>query len=119
MERKRIPIRLRCDECGHHQQITLNVPDEMPVDVEPAPVVLPRDTDVSKLPAGEKHGLDFADLDETFFLSAAVVPAINGPYKALGHVDGKVVSVVFKPLGTEAVSIISMRPASRRERNAL
>jgi uncharacterized DUF497 family protein len=42
----------------------------------------------------EKHGLDFADLDD-----------IRG-----------VVVVVFSRLGREGVSIMSMRPASRNER---
>lgn len=31
-----------------------------------------------------KHGLDFADLDEAFFLSALVVPAKNGRHMAIG-----------------------------------
>jgi uncharacterized DUF497 family protein len=48
----------------------------------------------------DKHGLDFADLDETFFDSALVVPSRNAGKRwvAIG------------------VSIISMRPASRNER---
>ena len=43
------------------------------------------------------RGLDFADLDEAFFLDA----------------------VVFAPLGTEGFSVVSMRPASRKERALL
>ncbi|WP_295049215.1 hypothetical protein [uncultured Paracoccus sp.] len=32
-----------------------------------------------------KHGLDFAELDETFFLAAMVVPARNGRHMAKGR----------------------------------
>jgi len=64
-----------------------------------------------------KHSLDFADLTLEFFLSALVGPAREGRFKAVGELSGQiVVVVVFKPLGTEALSIISMRPASRKER---
>jgi uncharacterized protein len=64
-----------------------------------------------------KHGLDFADLTLEFFLSANVVAAKEGRYKAVGEIDELVVTtVVFRPLGSEAISVISMRPASRKER---
>ncbi|MBL8571436.1 MAG: BrnT family toxin [Phreatobacter sp.] len=64
-----------------------------------------------------KHGLDFADLTLEFFLDANVVAAKDGRFKALGEFNGEmVVAVVFRPLGTEALSVISMRPASRKER---
>jgi hypothetical protein len=59
-----------------------------------------------------KHGLDFADLDEAFFLSSVVVPAKASRHMAIGRLaDGTV--------GTEGVSVISMRPASARERSLL
>lgn len=65
-----------------------------------------------------KHGMDFADLTLEFFLSAYVGAAKEGRFKAIGKVDGQlVVVVVFKPLGTEALSIISMRRANRKERS--
>ena len=64
-----------------------------------------------------KHGLDFADLDLDFFVTAGVIPAKDGRYKAVGQLNGGVVIVVFAPLGSEAVSVVSMRPASRKERN--
>ena len=64
-----------------------------------------------------KHGLDFADLDLDFFVTADVIPAKDGRYKAVGQLNGGVVIVVFAPLGSEAVSVVSMRPASRKERN--
>lgn len=66
-----------------------------------------------------KHGLDFADLDEDFFLAAKVVPAKNGRHMAIGRLADGTVAVVFALLGTEGVSVISMRPASRKERGLL
>ncbi|MET3900115.1 uncharacterized DUF497 family protein [Devosia sp. UYZn731] len=64
-----------------------------------------------------KHGYDFALLRPEFFLSAVVLGAHSGRRKAIGEVDGQVViTVVHAVLGTEAISIVSMRPASRKER---
>lgn len=65
-----------------------------------------------------KHGLDFADLDFGFFLASLVVPSYDGRHVAIGEFRGEiVVAVVFRPLGSEALSVISMRPASRKERS--
>jgi len=69
-----------------------------------------------RLQALAKRGLDFADLDEEFFLKAAVVPAKAGRSMAIGVIHGQVIAVVFSVLGSEAVSVISMRRASRKER---
>ena len=66
-----------------------------------------------------KHGLDFADLDETFFLGAVVLPAKAGRYMAIGRLADGAIAVVFAFLGAEAVSVISMRPASAKERSLL
>lgn len=64
-----------------------------------------------------KHGLDFGRIEEEFFLTSVVVSTKAGRYMAIGDFEGRIiVAVVFAPLGTEAVSIISMRPASRKER---
>ena len=64
-----------------------------------------------------KHGFDFADLPLTFFGQARIEAARNGRYLAIGDLGGTiVVAVVFRPLGTEALSIISMRRAGRTER---
>jgi uncharacterized protein len=65
-----------------------------------------------------KHGLDFADLDPDFFAAAMVSPAKKmDRFVAVGEYDsGIIVTVVFRPLGAEAISVISMRPASRKER---
>jgi uncharacterized protein len=63
-----------------------------------------------------KHGLDFADLSETFFDNALVLPLHNGPWAGIGKNIRGVIVVVFVSLGKEAISVISMRPASRNER---
>ncbi len=63
-----------------------------------------------------KHGLDFADLDTGFFSEAALGPTDKGRFVAVGEWAGTEVTVVFRPLGAEAISVISMRPASRKER---
>jgi len=65
----------------------------------------------------DKHGLDFASLSFEFFLTARVVPAKANRLKAIGKLtDGKIV-VIFVGLGTEALSVDSMRPAGRNERD--
>lgn len=66
----------------------------------------------------ENRGLDFAELDLDFFASSVVVPARDGRFKAIGPFRGDILAVIFKPLGSEALSVISMRRASRKERNA-
>ena len=63
-----------------------------------------------------KHGLDFADLNQTFFDNALVLPLHNGRWAGIGKNIRGVIVVVFVSLGKEAISIISMRPASRNER---
>ena len=62
------------------------------------------------------RGLDFAELDAEFFAASTVVPAKLGRFMAIGAFGGDVIVVVFAPLGSEAVSVISMRRASRKER---
>jgi hypothetical protein len=64
----------------------------------------------------EKHGLDFADLTEEFFAEAAIVPAEDRRSKAIGRLADGTIAVIFATLGTEAISVISMRPANRTER---
>lgn len=66
-----------------------------------------------------KHGLDFADLTEEFFLSAIVVPAKSGRQMAIGRLNDGSIAVVFVTLGLEGISVISMRPASKKERSLL
>lgn len=64
----------------------------------------------------ETHGWDFADLSLGFFVEATIFPSRDGRLKAVGVFADTVISVVFKPLGTEGLSVISMRHASRKER---
>lgn len=67
-----------------------------------------------------KHGLDFADLDGEFFLAARIIDAKERRLMAIGEFHGElIIAVVFAPLGTEAISVISMRPASSRERSLI
>jgi len=64
----------------------------------------------------DKHGLDFAALDVDFFYGATVLPAKVGRLKAI---DDEIVSIIFMPLGREALAIISMRPAGKSEKRQL
>ncbi len=67
-----------------------------------------------------KHGLDFADLTPEFFEGAVVFPSYGSRFVAVGELRGEtIIAVVFLPLGTEALSIVSMRLASRKERRLL
>lgn len=66
----------------------------------------------------EKHGLDFADLTLEFFESALIEHAAEKRLRAIGALgEGSIVTVIFRPLGTEALSIISVRRASKAERS--
>jgi len=67
----------------------------------------------------DEHGLDFADHDEAVFAGASLVPARRGRLVAVGRFRGRAIAVVIAPLGSEAVSIVSMRPASAEERRIL
>lgn len=66
-----------------------------------------------------KHGIDFADIDESFFVGAIIHNARLPRFKALGSHGSDLISVIFQPLGTEGLSIISARPANRTERRLL
>jgi hypothetical protein len=67
----------------------------------------------------EKHGLDFASLRHEFFLGAVIIPARHGRLKAMGQSSFGLLSVVFAPLGSEGLAVISMRSASKREKELL
>lgn len=67
-----------------------------------------------------KHGMDLADLEDgTFFETALIMPAKKGRLLAIGRFRDGTIVVIFALLGTEGLSIISMRPASKKERSAL
>lgn len=66
-----------------------------------------------------KHGLDFADLDLAFFAAAKLTPARAGRFGAVGEFNDRfTATVIFQPLGSEAIAIISFRVASRKERRS-
>lgn len=70
------------------------------------------------------HGLDFEDIESGFDWDTALVapshPGRDGRmrFPMLGYLDGKLRAVVFSPLGNEAISVISLRPVSRKERKS-
>lgn len=63
-----------------------------------------------------KHKRDFADLTVEFFATAFVAPARGPRLIAVGRLLDDTLAVIFVELGREAVSVISMRHASPRER---
>lgn len=67
----------------------------------------------------KKHGLDFTDLTFDFFLTAVTMPARGGRSKAVGVLHDGTIVVIYLTLGTEALSVISMRPARMNERSVL
>ena len=67
------------------------------------------------------HGLDLADAELFDWETAIVVRGHSGVggrrrFRAIGRLGNDLVTLVFSPLGTEAVSVISLRRASRAER---
>jgi uncharacterized DUF497 family protein len=64
----------------------------------------------------DKHGLDFADLTEAFFVDALFLPSRNRRWRGIGTNRNGVICIVLARRGSEGLSIISMRPASKRER---
>ena len=63
-----------------------------------------------------KHGYDFAELTLDFFGASTIVPVKHGRLMAIGVLRNGIVAVVFARLGSQGISIISMRRASRKER---
>ena len=65
----------------------------------------------------EKHRLDFRDLQLEFFAEAMILNARDGRLKAIGDLADDTVVVIFVRLGLQGMSLISLRPASRKERS--
>ncbi len=70
-----------------------------------------------------KHLIDLADFEDGFDVDSAVVFPTKSSrtgrrrLKLIGEMVGHgVVTVIVSPLGSEAVSVISIRPASEKER---
>jgi uncharacterized DUF497 family protein len=73
-----------------------------------------------------KHGLDFADVEDGFdFDNALALEAVTRGagrqrVRLIGTLFGEiVVAVIVSPLGREALSVVSLRPASKKERALL
>lgn len=64
----------------------------------------------------EDHNLDFADAERFDWVSSIVRPSHSRRFRAIGMLDSRLVAIIFAPVGTEAISIISMRQASKNER---
>ena len=72
----------------------------------------------------DKHGLDFARFADGFEFETAIRiaarPSRTGRprFRLVGEFDGEAVVVaVVSPLGTEAISLVSLRLASSKERD--
>ncbi|MDR7039073.1 uncharacterized DUF497 family protein [Methylobacterium sp. BE186] len=70
-----------------------------------------------------KHGFDFADFEVAFsferFFTIPANPSATGRarFKLIGSWHGRTVVVaIVSPLGSEAVDIVSVRPANAKER---
>lgn len=66
-----------------------------------------------------KHGMDFASLTIEFFENSKVLPAKSNRLQAIGRLADGTIVVIFVTLGTEALSVISMRPARKDERSLI
>ena len=64
----------------------------------------------------EERGLDFDHLTVEFFEGAAIYPAKGGRYMAINMFRGHLHTVIFTRLGREAISVVSLRRASKKER---
>jgi uncharacterized DUF497 family protein len=70
-------------------------------------------------PVGDSSRWDCA-LTLEFFEGAVLFPSYRERWVAVGEFrDETVIAVVFVRLGAEAISLVSMRPASRKERRIL
>jgi uncharacterized DUF497 family protein len=75
--------------------------------------------DKKRLANIDKHeGFDLAEVSEEFLVEARLFPAKLGRIAAVGMHNGRVMTAIVEPLGTEAISVISFRAASRRERRS-
>ncbi|WP_298965063.1 BrnT family toxin [uncultured Methylobacterium sp.] len=70
----------------------------------------------------DKHGLDFADFEAGFDFDTAIRlqtrPSRTGRarFKLIGWLDGQLVVVaILSPLGSEALSLLSLRRAGQKD----
>jgi uncharacterized DUF497 family protein len=77
-----------------------------------------------RLSSLEIHGIHFVDVSDRFaFEDEVIAPTHPGAdrrarFIAIGPLDGRLVTIIFSPLGTEALSLISVRRTSHKERKA-
>jgi uncharacterized DUF497 family protein len=64
----------------------------------------------------DKHGFDFAEVDDFGWETALITPTYARRFKAIGLFRDQLIVVVYSQLGTEAISIVGMRPAGDKER---
>jgi uncharacterized DUF497 family protein len=69
----------------------------------------------------DRHKLDFVHAEAGDWNHALVREAHPGRrgeprFKAIVQIGNRLIVVIFSPLGTEALSIISMRPANPKEK---
>jgi len=67
----------------------------------------------------EKHGLDFEGVAFFQWETAVMEKAHSGRVKAIGYFEDGTAVVIFARLGTEAISIVSFRPANAKEKRLL
>ncbi|SCX13079.1 hypothetical protein DSM25558_1677 [Agrobacterium sp. DSM 25558] len=72
----------------------------------------------------DKHGFDFADIGEFDWGNAIVEESLVSErnqrrFKAVGYFREGTAAVIFATLGAEAISIVSFRQASEKERRRL
>lgn len=63
-----------------------------------------------------KHGFDFSYVKQFDWSQALIITARAPRLMAIGELDGTIVTLIFSRLGEEALSVISLRRASRKER---
>lgn len=84
-------------------------------------VIVPETKRVANL---AKHGIDLADFEDGFswdrYLAGATRPSRTGRPRErfIGMMGGRIVAAIVSPLGSEALAVISIRPASEKERVA-
>lgn len=72
----------------------------------------------------DKHGLDFKDFESEFRFEDGLVLAASpsrtgrARIKVVGPLLGRLIAAILSPLGSEAISIVSLRIADLGERRA-
>lgn len=72
----------------------------------------------------DKHSLDFSEIADFGWKEAIILPSRAGKHggvrsKAVGYFRDGAAVVIFSLLGTEAVSVISFRPANKKEKRLI